>query len=54
MSNSWYNTGYEGLKSEEERLSSMGGPQRFWVEVGSSKELVFVSDEPFMQSGFTA
>lgn len=47
MSENWYDTGYDGVKKEEDRMNAFSPPRRFWVKVGEPKEFVFVSDEPF-------
>jgi hypothetical protein len=44
---SWYNTGYDSLKKEEDRIALGNGPNRFWMPADSSKEFLFVTDEPF-------
>lgn len=46
MSESWYDTGYEGVNKAEDRINQLGGPRRFWLKPGSSAEFVFVDDEP--------
>jgi hypothetical protein len=43
----WYDTGYEGIKREEERLQSLSGPMRFWMPPEASKQVIFLDDEPF-------
>lgn len=43
---SWYNQGYDGMKKEEDRISTMGGPNRIWIKPGTSCDFVFVDDEP--------
>jgi hypothetical protein len=46
----WYETGmekgFDGIKREQERIDSMGGPRRIWMPPDSSKDLVFVDDVP--------
>lgn len=42
----WYQTGYEGIGREEQRLAQMGGPPRLWMPAGSTREIVFVDNEP--------
>jgi hypothetical protein len=42
---SWYDTGYTGVKKEEERATTFA-PDRVWMPAGGKKELVFVDDEP--------
>jgi hypothetical protein len=42
----WYNTGYDGIGKEEQRIESLHGPNRIWIPVGQSKEVVFVDQEP--------
>lgn len=44
---SWYNTGYDGVDREKERIARSQGPNRFWMKEGTRKELVFIDDEPF-------
>lgn len=44
---SWYETGYDGAKEEAERRSMGYPPDRMWQKAGSSKEIVFVGDDPF-------
>lgn len=44
---SWFDTGYQGIKKEEDRLAQQYGPDRFWVKAGEKKLFVFVDDEPF-------
>jgi len=43
---SWYDTGYSGVKKEQERLETASGPNRLWIPEGGKKEVVFVDDEP--------
>jgi hypothetical protein len=43
----WYDSGYGGMKKEEDRIAQMGIPQRFWMPAGESREFVFLEDEPF-------
>jgi len=43
---SWYDTGFDGMKREEDRIATMSGPQRVWIPPQSSKELVFLDDDP--------
>jgi hypothetical protein len=50
---SWYETGYDGTAREDERISQMSGPRRFWLPKGAERDIVFVDDEPFEQSGLT-
>lgn len=46
--NSWYNTnGYDGADQERDRIARSYGPNRFWMKVGSTREVVFLDDEPF-------
>lgn len=47
QSTSWYNTGYEGVNKEEQRLASLSGPRRFWMQAGSSRSVALVDDDPF-------
>jgi len=44
---SWYNTGYDGVNTEEQRLQSLSGPRRLWMPAGATKSLVLVDDEAF-------
>jgi hypothetical protein len=44
---SWYNTGYDGVDREKERIARNQGPNRFWMKEGTKKEIVFIDDEPF-------
>ena len=44
---SWYETGYDGVAKEEQRLEESQGPQRFYIKAGEQKDFVFVDDEPF-------
>jgi len=44
---SWYETGFDGVDKEQSRVESKFGPDRFWVPPESSRELIFVDDEPF-------
>lgn len=43
---SWYDTGFGGMKHEEDRLAALSGPQRFWIPSGGNKLFVFLDDEP--------
>jgi len=43
---SWATEGFEGNKREEDRIAQMYGPNRFWMPVGTTKELIFLDDEP--------
>ena len=43
---SWYETGYEGIGREEQRLATASGPRRVWMPPGNRRELVFIDDEP--------
>ena len=47
MGKSWYETGYEGAGKEQERRSLGYPPDRFWLKAGSSKEIIFIGDDPF-------
>jgi len=47
MAKSWYETGYEGAEKEQERRAMGYPPDRFWLKPGTSKEIVFVGDDPF-------
>jgi hypothetical protein len=44
---SWYNSGYDGINKEEQRLQSLSGPNRLWMPPGTGKDLVVVDDEAF-------
>lgn len=43
---SWYDTGYSGIKREQERIDQTNSPNRVWIPAGGKRELVFVDDEP--------
>lgn len=43
---SWYSIGYEGIGREEQRLAQLGGPPRLWMPAGSTREVVFIDNEP--------
>lgn len=43
---SWYDTGFAGVKREQQKLESMSGPNRIWMPAGAKRELVFLDDEP--------
>lgn len=43
---SWYDTGYDGVDREKERIARAGGPNRFWMKAGSSREIVLIDDDP--------
>lgn len=43
---SWYDTGYSGIKREQDRIDQTFAPQRIWIPAGGKKDLVFVDDEP--------
>jgi len=43
----WYNTGYDGVAQEEQRIQAMQGPNRLWIPAGNSRALVMVDDEAF-------
>jgi len=47
MTGSWYNSGFDGMGAEQQRLESQYGPPRFWLPIGQSREIVFMDDEPF-------
>jgi hypothetical protein len=47
MGKSWYETGYDGAEKEQERRSLGYPPDRFWLKAGSSKEIIFIGDDPF-------
>jgi len=44
---SWYSTGYDDMKREEDRVASSRGPNRYWMKEGTSRDIVFLDDEPF-------
>lgn len=46
MGNSWYNTGYDSIGKEEQRLATLSGPGRLWIPGGESREVVLIDDEP--------
>jgi hypothetical protein len=43
---SWYDTGYTGIKREQDRIDNTNTPNRVWIPAGGKRELVFVDDEP--------
>ena len=43
---SWYKTGYEGIGQEESRLAQLGGTPRLWLPPGTTREVVFIDNEP--------
>lgn len=43
---SWYDTGYTGIKREQDRIDNTNTPNRIWIPAGGKRELVFVDDEP--------
>jgi hypothetical protein len=43
---SWYETGYDGVKKEEDRIAASQGPQRLWIPAGTGKDIVFLDDDP--------
>lgn len=43
---SWYATGYDGIDKEKERIARQHGPNRFWMKEQTTREVVFVDDEP--------
>lgn len=43
---SWYNTGYDSIGKEEQRLATLSGPGRLWIPAGESREVVLIDDEP--------
>jgi len=43
---SWYEQGFDGINEEERRLDDQQGPHRLWMPGGTSKEVVYVDDEP--------
>jgi hypothetical protein len=44
---SWYETGFTGAEREAEKRELGGGPRRFWLRSGESREGVFIDDNPF-------
>lgn len=44
---SWYDTGYDGIEREKDRIERSRGPGRFWMKEGTHKAVVFITDEPF-------
>jgi hypothetical protein len=46
MSESWYETGFDGMEAEQQRLDEQQGPGRLWIPETSSKDVVFADDEP--------
>lgn len=50
---SWYETGYDGMKREEDRIAASAGPQRLWVPPQSGKDIVFLDDDPVNAGGLT-
>jgi len=43
---SWYNTGYDGLRTEQGRLEALGGPDRFYIKAEEERTFVFIDGEP--------
>ncbi len=43
---SWAQSGFGGVKVEQERQATANGPNRFWMPENSSKEFLFIDDEP--------
>ena len=50
----WYETGYTGVRREEDRIASQQGPRRLYMKANESHQIVFVDDNPFVQSGSRA
>jgi len=46
MSESWYTSGFGGIKTEEDRMAQQYGPPRFWMKAGTNTQIVFVDDDP--------
>jgi len=46
MSDNWFQQGYGGIRGEEEALALKYGPRRFWMPVGSTKNIIFLDDKP--------
>jgi hypothetical protein len=44
---SWYEHGYEGADREREKRELGTGPKRWWLTAGTSKQVVFIDDNPF-------
>lgn len=44
---SWYETGYDGAEKEADKKAMGFPPDRLWQRPGSSKEVVFIGDDPF-------
>lgn len=44
---SWYETGYEGAEKEADTKAMGYPPDRLWQRAGSSKEIIFIGDDPF-------
>lgn len=42
----WMTKGYGAADKEQERVDTLYGPNRFWLPVNATKEVVFVDDEP--------
>lgn len=47
MGKSWYETGYDGAEKEADKKAMGYPPDRLWQRPGSSKEIVFIGDDPF-------
>jgi hypothetical protein len=47
MAKSWYETGYDGAEKEAEKRALGYPPDRLWQRPGSSKEIIFIGDDPF-------
>lgn len=45
---SWGSSGFGTVKAEVERQATANGPNRFWMPENSSKEFLFIDDDPFM------
>ena len=43
---SWFQTGYDGVKKEEERLASQYGPDRYWMKPEERRSIVWIDDDP--------
>jgi len=49
MGKSWYNTGFDSIAAEKDRLARLGGPDRLWIKEGSpTRSIVLLDDEPFV------
>lgn len=44
---SWYKSGFDSMKQEEDRLATLNGPNRLWMPAGAERDIIFLDDEPF-------